>query len=328
MEDNYDKILWEGYGLRFLGGNRIRTGYLCKTDIGLLEIRKSNSQKKRILFEHDIKEYLYQKGFHHINRFIMTQTALPYYTWEENDYVVEKALETQHLEEDDKQTFLTGAKLLGKLHNAVKGLNSAAGYFTAKNRLEVYEKRRIELLKIKKRIEKQSSYSSLDLMIKQKFAYYIEKIEQSKKLFLEADYEKIVETVSKQKTICHNAFKGENIRQDENGNLLVTGFSKCTYDSNMVDLAMYFRRYLKKQQWDIEVVEKMFYAYASENTLSLQDKKILLALFIYPEKFLSLCNEYYNKRRVCVSPAMLERMEVCIAGIDSNEKMIKWLETI
>ena len=131
-----------------------------------------------------------------------------------------------------------------------------------------------------------------------------------------------------QKTICHNAFKGENIRQDENGNLLVTGFSKCTYDSNMVDLAMYFRRYLKKQQWDIEVIQKMFYAYVSENTLSLQDKKILLALFIYPEKFLSLCNEYYNKRRVCVSPAMLERMEVCIAGIDSNEKMIKWLETI
>jgi len=25
---------------------------------------------------------------------------------------------------------------------------------------------------------------------------------------------------------------------------------------------------------------------------------------------------------------MLERMEVCIKGIDNNEKMIKWLETI
>ena len=40
MEYNYEKILWEGYGLRFYGGNRIRTGYLCKTDKGLLEIRK------------------------------------------------------------------------------------------------------------------------------------------------------------------------------------------------------------------------------------------------------------------------------------------------
>ena len=168
----------------------------------------------------------------------------------------------------------------------------------------------------------------MDLLVKQKFPYYIEKIEQAKQLFLEVNYKNEIKQVEAQKVVCHNAFKGENIRQNEKGDIYVTGFSKCSYDTHMVDLAMYFRRFLKKQQWDSKIIEQMFCAYESENALTVQDKKILLALFIYPEKFLSLCNEYYNKRQVCVSPAMLERMENCIAGIEKNEKMIKWLQTI
>lgn len=31
-------------------------------------------------------------------------------------------------------------------------------------------------------------------------------------------------------------------------------------------------------------------------------------MLLYPEKFLRLINEYYNRRRTCVSPAMRERL--------------------
>lgn len=327
MEYNYEKILWEGYGLHFYGGNRIRTGYLCKTEKGILEVRKSNVSQKSILFEHDLKEYLFQKGFCNISRFMITQQCFPYFTYEGNDYVVENALETQAFEEEEKQTFLIGAKTLAQFHNAAKGLESAEGYFTSNKRLEQYEKRKMELLKIKKRIEKQSGYSTLDLLVKKQFAYYIEKLEESKKLFLEVCNDSIKQ-IQQQKTVCHNAFKGENIRKDEKNNVFITGFSKCSYDDTMADFAMYLKRFLKKQQWDADIAEKMLSAYESEKPLSAQDKKMLLALFLYPEKFLSLCNEYYNRRQVCVSPAMLERMERCILSIDKTESMIKWLETI
>ncbi len=326
MDDNYEKILWEGYGLHFLGGNRVRTGYLCKTEKGILEVRKSITPPKQILFEHDIKEHLLKQGFC-VSKFLCSQQGLPYYTWEGNHYTVENAVESEAFNEEETQTFIIGAKLLAKLHKALNGLYSPSGYFSGKNRLEIYEKRRIELLKIKKRIEKQSSYTPLDLLVKQQFPYYMEKIEEAKQLFLEINYSEAIHTAEKQKTICHNIFKGENIRQNKNG-IWITGLSKCTYDHNMVDLVMYFRRFLKKQDCDIATAEKMLSAYESENTLSVSYQKMLLALFIYPEKFLSLCNEYYNKRRVCVSPAMLERMERCIASIEKNEKMEQWLKTL
>ncbi len=324
MDDNYEKILWEGYGLHFLGGNRIRTGYLCKTEQGIFEVRKSIAPLKQILFEHDIREHLAQQGFY-VSQFLCTQQKLPYYSWEGNHYTVENAIEAEPLDEEEKQTFIIGAKLLAKLHKALNGFYSSFGYFSGKNRLEIYEKRRIELLKIKKRIEKQSSYTPLDLLVKQQFPYYMEKIEQAKQLFLEINYQKAIYHTEKQRTICHNVFKGENIRQNAQG-ILLTGLSKCTYDHNMVDFVMYFRRFLKKQDCDIATAEKMLSAYESENPLPLSYKKMLLALFIYPEKFLSLCNEYYNKRYV--SPAMLEKMQRCIASIEKNEIMEKWLKTL
>ena len=214
------------------------------------------------------------------------------------------------------------------MHKSSKVLQSKQGYFSGEKRLEKYEKRRIELLKIKKRIEKQSSYTPLDLLIKQNFEYYIEKIEQAKELFHQAQYCDIMKKATIEKTVCHNAFKGENIQQDTNGVIFVTGFGKCSYDSTVVDLALYLRRLLKKQQCDIQTAEKMLCAYEQEMPLSKQDKILLLALLSYPEKFLSLCNEYYNKRRVCISPAMIERMQLCIASIKENEKLLSWLKTI
>ena len=40
MEDIYEKILWDGYGLRYRGGSRTRSGLVCRTDAGLRELKK------------------------------------------------------------------------------------------------------------------------------------------------------------------------------------------------------------------------------------------------------------------------------------------------
>ena len=49
MEDTYGKILWEGYGLKYYGGTRTRTGLICKTDVGLRELKKARSRREDLL---------------------------------------------------------------------------------------------------------------------------------------------------------------------------------------------------------------------------------------------------------------------------------------
>ena len=52
----------------------------------------------------------------------------------------------------------------------------------------------------------------------------------------------------------------------------------------------------------------MLESYGKHCPLSAADLTILRGMLVYPEKFLRLVNEYYNRRRACVSPAMQERL--------------------
>ena len=76
----------------------------------------------------------------------------------------------------------------------------------------------------------------------------------------------------------------------------------------MLDLAAYLKRYMKKTEGDQDGVVGILEAYQKNKPLEEGEKVLLQALVIYPEKFLRLINEYYNKRRACVSPAMQERL--------------------
>ena len=40
MEEIYEKIMREGYGLQLRHGTRTRTGLVCRTDRGLRELKK------------------------------------------------------------------------------------------------------------------------------------------------------------------------------------------------------------------------------------------------------------------------------------------------
>ena len=107
---------------------------------------------------------------------------------------------------------------------------------------------------------------------------------------------------------CHNAYKGEALRQETDGRIFVGNFDKCITELPLADFAAYIRRYFKKTQGNAAGVFAMLERYGKACPLSAKDITLLQGMLLYPEKFLRLINEYYNRRRTCVSPAMQERL--------------------
>ena len=66
---------------------------------------------------------------------------------------------------------------------------------------------------------------------------------------------------------------------------------------------------MKKTDGQAEGVLAMLNAFEKQYTLSEKDLLLLQGMLLYPEKFLRLINEYYNRRRACISPAMEERLQ-------------------
>ena len=55
MEEIYEKIMREGYGLQLRHGTRTRTGLVCRTDRGLCELKKPSGSSDSLRLAFDVK---------------------------------------------------------------------------------------------------------------------------------------------------------------------------------------------------------------------------------------------------------------------------------
>jgi len=328
MEDLNVKILWDGYGLRYYGSTRTRTGLVCKTDKGMRELKKVRTRQNTIRFAHDVKECLYHNGFTTITRFYPTTDGQPCYACEHNIYVLEEMLPAQSLEEDSVDSFVQGAEALGRLHRYGKGVQSEFAKWDNERLPSQFEKRRIELAKIKRRIQKQGSYDAIDLLVLQHFDLYMEQTKTGEALLRDAQYQKQGKRAEAEGAFCHRSFKGERLRLADNGQIYVGGFEGCGCDVPLLDLASYLKRYMKKIGGTQSGVASILESYRKNCSLNEKQIMLLQALVIYPEKFLRLTNEYYNKRRACVSPAMQERLTMAASEEDHSRKLAGYIRRI
>ena len=313
MDDQYEKILWEGYGLRFRGGTRTRTGLICRTDMGLRELKKPRGSVAGLRLAFDVKAQLRKNGFHQISRFYQALDGEPFFQRDGVLYVLEDPMPAEALEENGLEAFARGAETLGRMHAAAKGLSSEAARWEQDRLPKLYAKRRGELAKIRHRSDKRGGYDAIDLLLLKYYDQYMERTAQAEKLLAQGGYGAAVARAAQEGAFCHNAFKGEALRLTPKGEIFVGNFDKCSSELPLADLAAYLRRYMKKTEGTAAGVQKMLEAYGKGSPLSAEEMTILQGMLVYPEKFLRLVNEYYNRRRACVSPAMQERLAAAAA---------------
>ena len=73
---------------------------------------------------------------------------------------------------------------------------------------------------------------------------------------------------------------------------------------------------------DQNTVKDVLAAYGSKTPLTDDKKALTKAMVVFPWKFMSLCNEYYNKRKGFTFDASVQRIEKCIRDIEKEELII------
>lgn len=326
MEDLNAQILWQGYGLKLISFARTRTGLLCKTNAGMKELKKTRISETELEFVSRAKEHLYNKGFKNIDIYNQTIYGKPYYIYDENAYILEDYIESQRLDTESEENILKASETLASLHSASKGFSCNIIRSNIGKLPIIYDKRKTELMKVKKWINNQSNYSRFDILVLKNYDFYKDKAEKAKHILKGSKYNSIVQKAQNEKTFCHNAYKSENIRVlNENNELYIKEFDNCAYDCCIVDLADFIRRYMKGPQCSAETIFKIIEAYNSVKSISNEELEVLYGLLNFPSKFFKIINNYYNKRKVCVSDFMVQRLERCVAQKDKNEKILNEL---
>lgn len=326
MEDMYSKILWEGYGIKNHNTTRVRTGFICKTDKGVIELKKARVRKRNLLFAHDVKEHLYKNGFKRLNRFFVTKDNMPFYEKDETLYVLEELLPKETLAETTIEDFLQGIKVLGNLHKLGKGLETKYATWDEGKLERTFQKRTNELGKVRGRIQKEGRYDNIDRLVMGAYEKCMNQCLQATEFLSNANYNNLFEKAKRDNAFCHSNYKGDSVHKDDNNNLYIGGFEYVKSDFPVIDLCNYLKRFLRKAGGNKDDILNLMEAYHKENPLSKEETLLLKALSIYPEKFLKVINEHYNKRRCCLSSAMEERLASVIKDEDESISLLSYLD--
>ncbi len=313
MDDMNTKILQQGFGVKLLSSYRTRTGLVCRTDRGLLEMKKTFSDDVSLESGYALSDYLASKGFDGPDKAYRTTEDMPCYRIDDSAYILVRYIPSRRMETDSMDDIKEMAEALALFHNAAEGFADERMRYTCGSADSFFSRRTGEFSRIRKRIKNFGDYTPVDLMVIKYFDYYMDRIHTAEELMHGSGFDEASQRAEENRTVCHNAFKGDNVRKAETGNVIISGLEGCTYDVSITDVAHLIRRYIKNADADERGISAVLESYADKRAVSKQDIGIIKGMLVYPYKFLKLCNEHYNKRRVCISEAAVERLEGCVS---------------
>ena len=323
MEPVYGQILQKGYGLRLMRAVRSRTGIVCSTDRGMRELKKYAGDDLRLAFDWAVRERLFESGFGQVLRYHITVDGEQAFCWNDQRYVLEDY--APPMPEDGIHVYREAALgTLAAMHLVAKGLTLPSPQSSLGRLPETFAKRRRELVRCRNWVKSCGGTSAVDRMLLKSWKDYQDRIDQAERLLMGSGYGEQCAEAERLGAFCHNAYKTDNLRLGSGGRLYVTGFDKAGYDLWVTDLADTLRRQLRRGL-DCNSLARLLDAYQQVRPLSHGEKQVLMALLIYPQRYLKLVNAYYNKRRVCVSQAEVARLRECLDSWSREDEVLSGL---
>ncbi|MCL2235232.1 MAG: hypothetical protein FWB98_02190 [Defluviitaleaceae bacterium] len=304
--ETHTKYIASLFGLTAKNANREKFGFLCETEEqGFVLVQKTiatDENSENILFQHQVKEHLYKKGFTQIDRFFVTeQGGTPCLKSSGDLFTVARGFNKPKADYAQKDQLLAVVAELGKIHKISEGVKFDGE--PKKRREATSPEKALGLLSSqKKKLMKAGRFSEFDMI----FLKAYEKFEP----YIQAWGGIPKDVLGNNNYICHNLLKEENIFMEDKP--IFTNFVAASYGHYLTDLVYLVKRYLKAEpQGDLPMAD-IFEAYKKGHPEALLDQDFFKAKLMYPDKFIKVAKEFYSKNRSFAPKAYLTQMEECL----------------
>jgi len=259
---------------------------------------------ENILFQHEVKEYLFASGFGGTDRFFLSAAGLPYNKAGGEYFTATKAFNAPKADFTREEDFLAIVAKLAEMHKTLKGAEISC---VPKKRSEPPEPAKaLEILSgYKKRIMKAGKFSEFDMLFLkgcEKFMPYISDCRLGHNNY-----------------ICHNLLKEENIYIAEAAKPIFTNFGSAEPAHFLYDLAYIIKRYLKADPSGKIPLSAVLETYNNHHAMIDFDLGFFKSMLLYPDKFINLARNYYSKKRSFAPKTYLARIDECFLRLQALE---------
>ena len=105
--------------------------------------------------------------------------------------------------------------------------------------------------------------------------------------------------------------------------MATVNFDHYTIDHPLTDLYTFLRKAMEKNEYRIELLTNLLDTYALRIPFSSADYKLLYYLFLYPEKFWKISNQYHNMNKAWIAPKMMEKLHMLLDIERKKQEMLE-----
>jgi len=292
-------VIAKEFGCKILYSKPLRAVNLAQTDRGLMIIKETCREPDKILYIHGLKEYLHEKGFTNLDRYLLSKYQLPFAIYEDRIFVMENYIGGRECSFTNPYDRRAIVKALALLHNAGKGYMPATGA-ASRNSIGKWEKsyrKKIEdLTEFKELAGRKKKKSKLDIMFLEDVDFYIEMCWRGFDTLNNSRYDEICKKAKKDKTICHHDYTYHNLIIGLEGKVNVIDFDYSCHELPVYDLATLIQKILKRYSYDVDMALELIEDYCKIAPLCKDDFVLMLSLFEFPQKFWRITERYYREK--------------------------------
>ncbi len=276
-----------------------RSNYILETTNGKYILRKLNIPAEQILFMYEAVNHLRENGFLQVSLIYPTKKKLPYAISRGQVYVLQSYADGEEVEFKDSHDVKGIVELLANFHKC--GVNFDTQHRSSddmhiKDVYAYFSKRLRETHNLKKKIVPLSQKTEFEIMFLKDYSTY-EKLEKMALDCIDpSSCSRVMKQAKETKSLVHNDYKYHTISRVKDGYYL-SNVDECTYNMQVLDLSSILVKIMQKNNWDTSLLCTLIQVYEDIRPLSDDEKSVLKALLIFPEKYAAICHKFLQCKR-------------------------------
>jgi len=326
-----DLIALEQYDIAVLRSWKGREAMLCETNRGLMLLKEYTGTEEKLEAEAWLLDRLSDKKVK-VDSYVRNKEGVVVTTTADNKkYYLKNWPEGQEIDIKSVEGIDLAVKTLALLHMNMKEIEVPEEIIFLQGRSfdEDIRRHHRELKHIRSFIRSKRRKSDFELKVLECFDLFYEQGEKTLEYIASGDYCEGNVLSGKQNisTLCHGNFNQHNILVSGKG-AFVTNFDRVAYNSQMIDLYLFMRKCMEKQNWDAELGLHMFEQYNRSRIVTYEEKRMLYIMFLYPEKFWKIVNHYYNGNKSWISQKSIGKLQALIELEEKRQKFLSRLQRL
>ena len=326
----FSASLLEPFGLRAKRVTRAYGAFICDTNQGSVLVKQTEEAEEVLCFAHGAKEHMARRGFAGTDRYLLSQEGLIWAEQAGERYTVRRWLRTEEADLTKGDCAVRMAVLLAKMHRAAAGYEADVQNFENNDCYEwpqrIYKYNR-KLQNFGKMLRKNGRYTEFDLMVLEILPEAMEQAKEAQSFFMSDDFANLAQLSDSNRYVGHGNFSDHTVLLGTDQSM-ITDLENCAYMIPVVDLAVLLERTLRKTDWNMALGMRMIEGYDRWCPLRSEERGMIRAMLLYPERLYLVCSEAYHMKRSWMPIAYKRKLEEWQAQQGKRKEFLKQLSYV